>query len=45
VAEFYNVHSLPTWYVIAPDGKIVARDPFDDALIPAVRKALGGPGT
>jgi len=40
VAERYNIHSLPTWYVLDEKGTIVARDPFEEKLIPAIEGAL-----
>ncbi len=40
VAQLYNIQGYPTWYLIDPEGVIRARDPFGDALIPAVEGAL-----
>jgi len=40
LGELFNIQGLPTWYLIAPDGTIHARDPFGDKLIPAVESAL-----
>ena len=40
VAEKYNVHDLPQWFLIDAEGNIRARNPFGDALIPAVEKAI-----
>lgn len=40
LGELFNIQGLPTWYLIAPDGTIHARDPFGDELIPAVESAL-----
>lgn len=41
VAETYNVHSLPTWYIIDQGGTIAARNSAEEKLIPAVERALG----
>ena len=40
VASLYNIRNYPTWYLVDGDGVIRARDPFGDALIPAIEKAL-----
>ena len=44
IAELYHAQSLPTWYLIGPDGRIREKDPFDDRLIPAVERALATSG-
>ncbi len=40
VGMLYNVQELPQWYVIDAEGIIRARNCFDEALIPAIEKAL-----
>jgi hypothetical protein len=40
IAKRYNVRSLPTWYVIDQNGRIAARDPFEQKLVPSLQSAL-----
>lgn len=40
VAELYNVHGLPTWYLIDAEGIIRARDPDSDRLAETVIELL-----
>jgi thiol-disulfide isomerase/thioredoxin len=43
VLEDYGASSIPATYLIGPDGKIIARGMRGDAIIQAVKKALGKP--
>jgi thiol-disulfide isomerase/thioredoxin len=40
VAEIYRVEGLPTWYLLDGEGRIAARNPLGDKLIPAVARLL-----
>lgn len=40
IAEMYNAYGLPSWFLLDEKGVIRARDPFDDALIPAIESVL-----
>ena len=40
VAALYNAQMFPTWYVIDAEGVIRARDPFGEALVPAIEAAF-----
>ena len=40
IAKLYNVHSLPTWYLVDKNGIIRARDPHGEKLVPAIKAAL-----
>ncbi len=40
LAKLYNIQNIPGWYLIDAKGRIRARDPFGDDLIPAVERAL-----
>ena len=40
IAELYNAHRLPTWYLIDGRGIIRARDPFGDKLVPAIESIV-----
>lgn len=41
IAKLYNVRRFPTWYLLDEDGVIRARDPFGEALIPALERVTG----
>jgi len=40
VANMYGITSIPSIWLIGPDGKIIAKDLHGDALKEAVKKAL-----
>ena len=40
VRKRYNVHDIPTWYLIDATGIIRMRDPLGEALVPAVEAML-----
>ncbi len=39
--EEFGIRAIPSVWLIAPDGKILARDLYGQTLIPALEKALG----
>ena len=38
--EQFGIHAIPSVWLIAPDGKIIARHLYGEALPPAVKKML-----
>jgi hypothetical protein len=41
-SQEFGIHAIPSVWIIAPDGKVIARDLYGEPVPPAIEHALAG---